>query len=520
MKLSTRIDIEASRLPADGDRRLTPFIASCLKVSVDDVVGYAIVKRSVDARRRGHVMLQYALTVELRDGARPSGTFSESLKREEWNHPEKTLLREPVIVGAGPAGLFAALVLAEAGACPIVLERGRDVESRRRDINAFLNTRRLDVESNYLYGDGGAGTWSDGKLFTRVHDVRSDYVLRCFVEAGAPPEIMYFAHPHIGSDLLPGVIASIRQRIIKVGGSFLWNTKVVGIEGEGRFRALKLGNGTRIEAPAALVACGHSARELILDMTRHLSFTMKPFQMGCRIEHPQRFINSIRYGRADSFPVLGAAEYLFSCRGYGEVPGATTFCMCPGGQIIPATCEEYTLATNGMSNSKRDGRLANSAIISTLPADMFQSPQEAFAFIGKIERNVFERGGRDYTAPAQCAVDFLERRASRKLFEGSYPLGLCPGRLDILAAPVYKALANAIRVFERQTPGFAVHGMLTGVETRVSSPVRFSRNETGASSLPGLFLAGEGAGMAGGIMSAAIDGIRMAEAMMLGCQGR
>ncbi|MBR6372727.1 MAG: FAD-dependent monooxygenase [Victivallales bacterium] len=514
MHISANINLDAARLSRDCDKMLAPYIAKSLHILPEDIVSYKICKRSIDARHRSNVRLLYALDVELRDRARPCGEFAPAKMEDTWHQPERTTLRNPIIVGSGPAGLFAALVLAEAGAEPIVIERGYDVETRQRDINDFLHTRRLNPESNYLFGEGGAGTWSDGKLYTRVHDVRCSYVLRTFAEAGAPQEIQYFAHPHIGSDLLPGVIAALRRRIIAAGGRFIWGTQTVDAIGNGRFQALLTDKGDKLEAPAALIACGHSARRLILSLTKRIAFKMKPFQMGCRIEHPQSFINEIRYGNKASYPALGAAEYQYSISSTANMPGATTFCMCPGGVIIPATCQENTLCTNGMSNSARNGKYANSAIISTLAADTFVSPEEAFSFLERIEADAFARGGGDYTAPAQKAADFLERKCSKSLQSGSYPLGLVPEALHTLAAPVYAPIANALRAFDRQAHGFIHLGLLTGVETRVSSPVRFERMPDGASSMPGLYLAGEGAGMAGGIVSAAIDGIKNAEAMM------
>ena len=516
MHISTNLNLGAVGLPSDCDKKLLSHIAQSLHLSQGDILSYRILKRSIDARHRSNVRLLYALEVELREGARPSGEYGEAREEAKWNAPECHGLRNPVLVGAGPAGLFAALVLAEAGAEPIIIERGCDVETRQRDINAFLASRKLNPESNFLFGEGGAGTWSDGKLYTRVHDVRCSYVLRTFAECGAPQEIQYFSHPHIGSDLLPGVIAALRRRIIAAGGHFIWNTRITDIIGDGHFQALVTSKGEKIEAPAALIACGHSARELILSLTKCIVFKLKPFQIGCRIEHPQSFINEIRYGSKASYPALGAAEYIYSISSKGSIPGATTFCMCPGGTIIPATCQEGTLATNGMSNSARNGKYANSAIISTLAADSFATPAEAFSFLERIEKNVFLMGGGDYTAPAQRAADFLERKCSKSISGGSYQLGLAPNALHKLAEPVYAPLSNALRAFDRQARGFIGMGVLAGMETRVSSPVRFERDENGACSMPGLYIAGEGAGMAGGIVSAAIDGIKAAENMLRG----
>lgn len=519
MKTAVRFGIRAETIPADPRELLKNQTALACGVPTDSVLNVRILKRSLDARKKPDVKVIYSVLAELKDGTVPRNPVDPPPPDTDlWRIPEtKDPPQNPVIAGTGPAGLFAGLVLAAAGCRPILLERGRDVVQRKKDIDRFYREHEVDPESNFLFGEGGAGTWSDGKLFTRIRDPRCDFVLREFVEAGAVPEILYFAHPHIGSDRLPGIIANLRRKIISLGGTFLWNTRAGSVNPGSDFRYFTLADGSRIEAPAAIVCCGHSARDLICSLTDNgIGFRMKGFQLGCRIEHPAEFINFMQYGTKHPCRALGAAEYILSARPSGNGNGATTFCMCPGGEIIPAVCECEKLCTNGMSNSARDGAFSNSAVVTTVPEGVFTAPREAFAFLEKMENAAYLAGGGGFTAPAQRAEDFIAGKTGTLPKESSYRFGTVPGRLDsLLPEQVRDSVAGALRHFDRLCRGFIKEGTLIGIESRVSSPVRFLRDpETLMSSMKNLYIGGEGGGCAGGIVSAAVDGIKLAEALL------
>jgi len=506
---------------------LRGLLAHQLGLHTNEILSWRITQKSIDARRKGHPLLIYSVEAEV--GAEPKNGGWQPVvpppPAPNWEVPlelpaRRTAPLHPVVVGTGPAGLCAAWVLARQGLRPLVLDCGGPGEERERDIAAFFQTRQLNPASNYLFGEGGAGTYSDGKLYTRIRDVRARAVLELFAAAGAPEEILYLKRPHIGSDILPCMVGNIRRRIETLGGVFRWHAEVTDIAVENQVcQGVVLRSGERIAAPAVIMGFGHSARPLLNNLRRAgVAHELKGFQTGCRIEHPQVLIDRNQYGLTARPACLGAAEYNLVSRvaADGGVPGVSTFCMCPGGEIVPATAVPGRLSTNGMSRYRRDGEFADSCLIMTWGPEAFANPEEAFALLDDLEARAFQAGGGDYTAPAQDAAAFL--RGELRLSErgGSYRLGMKAARLDEMLPPAMTtALQTALRQFDRQCRGFVAEGRLVGVETHVSSPVRFLRSGGGlGSSLPGLYIVGEGAGYAGGIISAAVDGWRAAEAYL------
>ena len=510
----------------DLDESLAPLLVEMLRLPPGAVEEYRILNKSVDARR-GRPEIVYSLLVGVSRGQNSLTKFQEVGPEElaafaapglpEFFRPD---LRHVVVVGTGPAGLFAAYRLALAGCEPIVLDRGFEVERRRRDIEAFERSRNLNCDSNYLIGEGGAGTFSDGKLYTRIRDPRAAFVLQEMINAGAPAEIAYLKRPHIGSDRLPLVVAGLRRAIIAGGGSFRFGCGVEEVViRSGHCLGVKVAGGETITAPAVLIAPGLGGRPLIQRLVDcGVEHQLKPFQIGCRIEHEQSFIDHRQYHVTPRPAVLGAAEYNMVCRpgGGGRTGGVSTFCMCPGGEIVFASATCGRLSTNGMSNYRRDGRYANSCLIVTSEADRFTSAADAFAYLADLEGRAFEAGGGDCTFPAQDAAAFLQGTVRLKSPDSSTAFGLRPAAVDrLLPDWVTRSLRGGLRHFDRLMPGFVDGGKLIGIESFVSSPVRFRRDpETLASSVSGLYIAGEGAGMAGGIISAAVDGLKCAEALL------
>jgi uncharacterized protein len=533
-----RLEVPLARLreqaPVGIDHHLKPYIAKACRVAAEDVLDYRIERRSLDARQKPDLRFVYNLVATLRDGAPVAALPGISVldappvqDDQLWHLP----LRDPLpsdalVVGSGPAGLMCAYLLAVHGCRPVVLDRGRDVERRGADLERMHEQREIDPDSNYLFGEGGAGTYSDGKLYTRVKDRRMRFLLEAFVAARAPRHILFRHHPHIGSDILPHMCKRLRQMIIDRGGSFRWDSEVTDvIVANGRCAGVVLKSGERITAGTTVIAPGHSARALITAIAkRNVAHKAKGFQLGCRIEHDQRLIDLGQYGciAGADFPrhLLHAAEYNLVSRPpeHLRTQSVTTFCMCPGGEIIAATSDRGQLSTNGMSRYARASGFANAGLIVNQPDDHRDNPLAGFDVIDRLEKACFAAGGGDYACPAQSAAAFVRGEAGPVPIGTSYRFGLRPGRLDqILPRATVQAISAALVFFERVIPGFMAHGTMVGVEARVSSPLRFERNpDTLESSLPGLYLAGEGAGYAGGIVSAGLDGLRIAETILTG----
>ena len=517
------IRVSELKLPIEGNQKtLEKKLAKALRVPVEDIKAYRIFKRSLDARKKDNIHYAYVVDVEVKNEkkileknkdkniSKTPDLDYKMLKGESM--PEK----RPVVVGFGPAGMFAGLMLAEMGLKPIVLERGGDVESRKAAVETFWNTGKLDVENNVQFGEGGAGTFSDGKLTTRIKDPRCRKVLEEMVDAGAPEEILYDAKPHIGTDLLRGVVKNIREKIKALGGEVRFFAKVTGFEwNDNRIKAVLLADGERIESDDVVLALGHSARDTFeLLHAEHFVLEQKPFAMGVRIEHPQKMVDNAQYGEAAH--KLPAADYRLTYT-TEKGRGVYTFCMCPGGYVVAAASEDGRLAVNGMSEHARDGKNANSALLVQVYPEDFGSehPLAGMYFQRELEEKSFVAGGSDYTAPVERVGSFLKTGESEKIeVEGTYrPAKKECSMDDIFPAFMTEALREALPVMGRKLKGFdRPDALLTAVESRSSSPIRIVRDGTGMSlNYCGVYPAGEGAGYAGGIVSAAVDGILVAE---------
>ena len=523
----------------DWQLPLERLAARALRIRESEVVSAKLRRKSVDARDKSDVHFTLTLDVETARPIRPLPRGAEALSERggEAGVTARPLpphrngevprrggggLSRPVVVGLGPAGLFAGLTLAEAGLDPIVIERGRPVDQREKDVEAFWNGGALDPMSNVQFGEGGAGAFSDGKLNSGIKDPRCRRVLETLHAAGAPEEILYQAKPHIGTDNLKRTVKGIRERIIALGGTVRFETTLTGLRVEGdQITGAVVDDGEVIPTRHVILAVGHSARdtfEWLNEMGVRMS--RKPFAIGARIEHRQADINRAQYGRFADHPALGAADYKLSV----HLPGGRsvyTFCMCPGGMVVAAASEAGGAVVNGMSLFARDGENANSALlVNVLPEDFGEGDVLAgVRFQREWERAAFIAGGSDYRAPAQRVGDFLKGVPSERggKVVPSYRPGVKWGSLDeCLPGFVTDALREALPLLDRKLRGFSdPDAVLTGVETRSSSPVRIERDgETLNGSIRGLYPCGEGAGYAGGIMSAAVDGMRCAEAII------
>lgn len=489
-----------------------------------DLLDFVIYKKSIDARKKDELLYVYTLDIEVDNEDHYLQKLEHKVVIETPEQayippaPGVRLLKHrPVIIGSGPAGLFAGLSLAKAGYMPLILEMGDDVDTRAKHIERFWKEGILDPSSNVQFGEGGAGTFSDGKLTTMIHDPRCRYVLEQFIEAGAPEEILYKNKPHIGTDLLRDVVKKLREQIIAWGGTVKFRTQVTDFHFEqNELKALQIGEDI-FPADVAVLAIGHSARATFETLhERGVDMVQKPFSIGLRIEHLQSLIHTAQYGDSEAARSLEAADYKLSHHGK-DGRGAYTFCMCPGGYVVAAASEEKHLVTNGMSYHARDGLNANAALlVSVLPADFADDHVLAgIAFQRKWEKKAFKLTGRTYRAPIQLVGDFLKDKPSTGFgkVRPTYEPGVQFAELKhCLPEFVIQTLKEALPAFDRKIRGFAANdSLLTGVETRSSSPVRILRDETMQSNKKGLYPIGEGAGYAGGIMSAAVDGVKAAE---------
>lgn len=518
------------KLRADFDRSkenqlLALKIQKILRVKQDKILSFHIAKKSIDAREKNNIQLIYTVNVEIKNEISYLGIKDvTSFEPLEYVIKKTQKNIRPVVVGSGPAGLFSALVLAEHGLNPIIVEQGMDVDKRKKAVAKFWETGELETNSNVQFGEGGAGTFSDGKLTTGIKNTRIPKVLKELVEAGAPREIAYLSKPHIGTDILINVVRNIRQKIQRLGGEVRFETKMKELIIEnGEVRGVLLesqGKTDVIETDAVILAIGHSARDTFY-MLKDLGVEMIPksFAIGVRIEHHQKDIDIQQFGSFANNQLLGAAEYKLNAH-LPNGRGVYTFCMCPGGHVVAAASEKNAVVTNGMSYSARSGENANSALlVSVTPKDFNGEVLGAIEFQRKLERKAFELGGRNYFAPVQLVGDFLVDKGSKQIGDviPTYTPGVTPTDLrECLDDFIVDSLKDGVRIMEKKLAGFIKHdAVLSAVESRSSSPVTIKRNPiTFESNIKGLYPCGEGAGYAGGITSSAVDGIKCAEALM------
>jgi len=524
------------------EEELPAAILARLDIPAADLLGFSVFKRSYDARKKTAIVLIYSLDVDVRDEAAllkrlkhdahltpsPDTSYKYVAAGEQLaGHDQNP---RPVVIGTGPCGLFAALILAQMGLRPIILERGKQVRERTVDTFGFWRKRELNPESNVQFGEGGAGTFSDGKLYSQIKDPKhyGRKVLTEFVKAGAPEEIIYVSKPHIGTFRLVKMVEQMRANIEAMGGEYRFGNKVVDIEIEqlgdgGQVRGLTLECGEKIVTNHVVLAIGHSARDTFeMLYERGVYIEAKPFSIGFRVEHPQSLIDTCRFGPNAGHPILGAADYkLVHHASNGRA--VYSFCMCPGGTVVAAASEPGRVVTNGMSQYSRNERNANSAIVVSISpeVDYPGHPLAGIEFQRRLEEKAFELGGGTYNAPGQLMGDFVAGRASTEFgaVVPSYKPGVHLTDLaQILPEFAVTALREAFPAFDKQVRGYFKHdAVLTGLETRTSSPIRIKRRDDTLQSLNtrGLFPAGEGAGYAGGILSAGVDGIKVAEAVAL-----
>lgn len=485
------------------------------KIDYKDVEEYSIFKKSIDARNKNNIFYNYTIDVKIKGNKKFKNIKEVQKENFELNiNLKRKSSKRPVIIGAGPSGLFCALILVQNGIKPIVIEQGKRVEDRKKDVDGFLKSGKLNINSNVQFGEGGAGTFSDGKLTTGVNNPLCRKVLYEFVNFEAPKQIMYVNKPHIGTDNLIKVISNMRNYIIKQGAEFYFEEKAIDFEIANNKLVSIITNKRKIETDTAVFAIGHSARDTFEKLyEKGIRMEKKNFSVGVRIEHKQEMINKSQYGTKTKLK-LPPAEYKLAY--HGEIRSCYTFCMCPGGTVIASSSADGEIVTNGMSTYARDGENANSAVLVNVTPDDFKgkSPLEGMYFQKELEEKAFKLGGENFYAPIQKVGDFLENRKTTSIgsVKPTYKPGVTFANLqEILPGYVASTLKEGILEFDKKIKGFAdKDSILTGVETRSSSPVRILRNEDFISNVKGIYPSGEGAGYAGGIMTAAIDGIKCA----------
>ncbi|ONI44181.1 hypothetical protein AN641_08030 [Candidatus Epulonipiscioides gigas] len=504
----------------ESEEILIEKVAKYFRMKEKDILDFKIIKKSIDARKSE---IKFVYSIDL------STTKDEQLLKTKkvipsdifpYQYPvkgKKKLGARPVIIGAGPCGLFAALILAQMDYKPIIIERGNKIEDRIKNVEDFWHNRILNINSNVQFGEGGAGTFSDGKLTTQIKNPRCRKVLEEFINFGASEEILYKNKPHVGTDLIRQVIVNMRKEIENLGGTFYFNSQLTNLKiTEGHLTAIEVNNNKEISTNICVLALGHSARDtfkMLADTSIHIE--QKPFAIGVRIEHLQEWINKAQYGDFHSHANLSAAEYKLSCK--SDNKNVYSFCMCPGGYVVGASSQENTVVTNGMSYYSRNGKNANSAILVNVTCEDFNS-SDVLAGIylqEKLEKLAFNLGGNNYNAPIQRVEDFLSNKETTKLgiIAPTYKPGFTMTNLrKHMPKYIADAIAFAIIEFNKKIENFAhKDAIITGFETRSSSPIKILRNENFESNIKGVYPAGEGAGYAGGIMSSAVDGIQIAE---------
>jgi uncharacterized FAD-dependent dehydrogenase len=533
-----KLPLEHASDIAHTTEQIKAAILKKLGIACHELVHFEIFKRGIDARKSNAILFVYTLDIEVKSENKVLTKFKKDVNVKPAPdigyhfvaRASANISKRPVVIGFGPAGIFAALILAQSGFKPIVLERGKAVRERTKDTWGFWRKSVLNPESNVQFGEGGAGTFSDGKLYSQIKDPRhyGRKVLNEFVKAGAPAEILYVSHPHIGTFRLVGMVEQMRNTITALGGEIRFQSRVDDIEIENnQVQGVVLANGERIESNHLVLAVGHSARDTFeMIHKRGIYIEPKPFSIGFRIEHPQSLIDQARYGQNAANPILGAADYKLV---YHANNGRSvySFCMCPGGTVVAAASEEGRVVTNGMSQYSRNERNANAGIVVGISPeqDYPGDPLAGMMLQRHWEAQAYQLGGSNYKAPGQLIGDFIAKKPSTQfgMVQPSYTPSVHLTDLST-ALPDYAitAIREALPVFGKQIKGFDLpDGLLTGVETRTSSPIRIKRNDDDLQSLntKGLYPTGEGAGYAGGILSAAVDGIKVAEAVALSLSG-